>query len=132
VAEADVQRMVAVFKEISNKLSRRDMGKMNSVPYAMLDEDDFEKVVLIDPNNVEIHGLITESRIDIVTIPEDTYAYYMRNLGYKDTVMTIERGNVKVNFGGTFLCKEQIDFDCKGYIDIISDKTEWCMRKEYM
>jgi hypothetical protein len=131
VTEADVQRMVAKYKEMREKFSEKDKNKMAEINYNTLEEYDFNKMVLVKPDNSEIHGTVVTDRVDITTIPEGKYAYYIRSLSYKDFPMTIEKGHVDVDLYGTFLCDEPLDFNGKDYVDVMSEKSEWFLHREY-
>lgn len=96
---------------------------MRELSYDQYDEDDFDDAVLYKPDGGEIHGRFTNGRIDKGTLPEGTYAYDMRES--EDGPGTIEAETVNVNFGGTFVCEEPIDFGGEDCIDIEDENSPW-------
>lgn len=96
---------------------------MKKFDYKELNKEDFDDMVIYGPNDLEIHGSFTNCRIDKSTLPENTYAYDIREA--ESGLGTIEKSIVTVNFGGTFVCDTEISFQGKDFLDILSEKSEW-------
>lgn len=109
-----------LYESIKQGLKEQTMKKFD---YNELSEEDFDDMVIYGPNDLEIHGRFTNSRIDKSTLPENIYAYDMREA--ESGLSTIEKNIVTVDFGGTFLCETEINFQGKDFLDILSEESEW-------
>jgi hypothetical protein len=58
-------------------------------------------------------------------MPAGKHAYDTRESDMGGEIGTIERGTVSVNFGGVFICDEEIDFGEDDYIDVSDEDGDW-------
>ena len=65
-------------------------------------------------------ALFSNERLTTADIPEGTYVYYLRDSDEGDAFATLER-NVQVNFGGSIITNEELDFGESDYIDLINE-----------
>ena len=65
-------------------------------------------------------ALFSNERLTTADIPEGTYVYYLRDSDEGDAFATLER-NVRVNFGGSIITNEELDFGELDYIDLANE-----------
>ena len=88
-------------------------------PIAYNQKDVFDMTLVNDETKEVYEGKYIDMRLDMSTIPEGKYGYNCRHDDDCDwvTPVTIERGNVIVNFAGVFIVDQEIKFpEGKNYI----------------
>lgn len=88
-------------------------------PIAYNQEDTFDMTLANDETKEVYEGEYIDRRLVMSTIPEGKYGYNCRHDDDGDwvTPVTIERGNVMVNFAGVFIIDREIEFpEGKNYI----------------
>lgn len=94
---------------------------MQPIPYS---KKDAREMILENTETGEVYeGEFIEMRLQMDTIPEGKFAYNCRHSDDGDWVdpVTIETGNVWVNFAGVFITDKEITFpDGQDYVPVSS------------
>ena len=85
--------------------------------YIYPSEDDFELISILGKD-----ALFTNERLTDSNIAAGLYVYHLRDADTGDAFATLEP-RVEVNFGGSVITKEPIDFGEEGYIDISGEEN---------
>lgn len=106
---------------------------MKPLPFS---EIEFEHIALDTPGGT-VGGLFSELRVDAPTIPKGLTPYNIRYSDHDDSVPATIEPRVRVDYFGTVIVNEPLDFDGSGYIEILdwnfgnasADHPEW--EKQY-
>lgn len=67
------------------------------------------------------HALFSNARLTDSDVPKGLHVYHLRDSDYGDSFATLEP-RVAVNFGGSVIMNEEVDFGENGYIDISDEE----------
>lgn len=90
---------------------------MNQKPFS---EVEFDHITLDTPIG-SIGGLFSELRVDASTIPKGLFPYDIRYSDHDDSVPATIESSVRVDYFGTIIVNEPLNFGGSDYIEI----TDW-------
>ena len=88
-------------------------------------ELEFRQMTL-ETNRGDIHGIYTELRLDVETMPDGLIPYAIQYSDYDDSVPAALKTHVSVNYFGAFVVNEPLDFGGSDHIEIL----EWGFDEE--
>ena len=88
-------------------------------------ELEFRQMTL-ETNRGDIHGIFTELRLDVETMPDGLIPYAIQYSDDNDSVPAAIKTHVSVNYFGAFVVNEPLDFGSSDHIEIL----EWGFDEE--
>jgi len=84
----------------------------------------------LEINGKVYNGIYNEDHVDHKTLPNNVYAYDVRDADNGKKFATLE-DKVLVNFGGSVIFLNKINFGKKDYLSLTSKNVNWEINKDY-